>query len=62
MDLRFHSSVLAVIGFGICELDDLLDIDFKTWEDLRNVMSSQDVKQMNITFSYVFESLKTLQP
>jgi len=39
MDLPLHSSLLAAVGFGVCDLDDLLDIDFKVWEDLRNVTS-----------------------
>ena len=57
MDLPLHSSILSVIGFGQCDLQDLLDVDFKVWEDLRNVMSSSDSKTLNLNFSYNFESL-----
>lgn len=57
MDLPLHSSLLAAIGFGLCDLQDLLDIDFKVWEDLRNVMSTGDSKTLNLNFSYNFESL-----
>jgi ribonucleoside-diphosphate reductase alpha subunit len=31
MDLPFHSSILNAASFGACDLDDLLDIDFKVW-------------------------------
>lgn len=31
MDLPLHSSLLAAIGFGLCDLQDLLDVDFKVW-------------------------------
>ena len=61
MDLPIHSSILAVIGFGQCDLQDLLDVDFKVWEDLRNVMSSGDSKTLNLNFSYNFQSLQTLK-
>jgi len=40
MDLPLHSSLLAAIEFGVCDLDDLIDVDFKVWEDLRNVAST----------------------
>ena len=52
MDLPLHSSLLAVVGFGLCDLQDLLDVDFKVWEDLRNVMSVSDSKTLNLNFSY----------
>ena len=61
MDLPLHSSILSVLGFGQCDLQDLLDVDFKVWEDLRNVMSSSDSKTLNLNFSYNFESLDTLK-
>ena len=54
MDLPLHSSLLAAIGFNQCDLQDLLDVDFKVWEDLRNVMSSSDSKTLNLNFSYNF--------
>ncbi len=57
MDLPLHSSLLSTLSFGICDLQDLLDVDFKAWEDLRNVMSIADSKTLNLNFSYVFESL-----
>ena len=57
MDLPLHSSILSVINFGQCDLQDLLDVDFKVWEDLRNVMSSSHSKTLNLNFSYNFESL-----
>lgn len=57
MDLPLHSSLLAAIGFGMCDLQDLLDVDFKIWEDLRTVMSATDSKTLNLNFSYTFESL-----
>lgn len=44
MDLHLHSSLLAAIGFSVCDLQDLLDVDFKVWEDLRNVMSAAESK------------------
>lgn len=31
MDLPLHSSLLSVANFGTCDLDDLIDIDFKVW-------------------------------
>lgn len=31
MDLPLHSSLLAAIGFSVCDLQDLLDVDFKIW-------------------------------
>ena len=31
MDLPLHSSILSVLGFGQCDLQDLLDVDFKVW-------------------------------
>lgn len=57
MDLPLHSSLLAAIGFSICDLQDLLDVDFKIWEDLRNVMSIGESKELGLNFSYIFESL-----
>lgn len=54
IDLPLHSSILAAIGFSTCDLQDLLDVDFKIWEDLRNVMSSPDSKTLNLNFSYIF--------
>lgn len=62
MDLPLHSSILVASTFGICDLDDLLDIDFKVWEDLRNVISITESKDLNLNFSYIFESLATLKP
>lgn len=60
--MPLHSSLLNAASFGICDLDDLLDIDFKVWEDLRNVMSTSESKDLNLNFSYIFESLETLKP
>lgn len=57
-----HAALLAALGYGICDIDDLLDVDFKVWEDLKKVMNSQDSKEFNLNFSYVFESLETFQP
>lgn len=57
IDLPLHSSLLAAVGFGVCDLQDLLEVDFKVWEDLRNVMSVTDSKDLNLNFSYLFESL-----
>jgi hypothetical protein len=62
MDLPLHSSILNASSFGTCDLDDLLDIDFKVWEDLRNVISTSESKDLNLNFSYIFESLETLKP
>lgn len=31
IDFALHSSLLAAIGFSICDLQDLLDVDFKVW-------------------------------
>jgi hypothetical protein len=36
------------------DLDDLLAIDFKTWEELRKVLSEADSKTLNLNFSYEF--------
>ncbi len=44
IDLPFHSSLISAVGFNIADIDDLLDIDFKVWEDIKNVMSVQDSK------------------
>ena len=57
MDLPLHSSLLEAAGFSICDIQDLLDVDFKVWEDLRNVMSVAESKELNLTFSYLIESL-----
>jgi hypothetical protein len=54
MDLPLHSSLLAALGFSICDLHDLLDVDFRIWEDLRNVMSVAESKDLNLNFSYIF--------
>jgi hypothetical protein len=54
MDLPLHASLLAALNFGICEIDDLLDVDFKIWEDIKNVMSCLDSKDLNLNFSYIF--------
>jgi hypothetical protein len=54
MDLPLHSSLLNASNFGACDLDDLIDIDFKVWEDIRTVLSTSESKELNLNFSYIF--------
>jgi hypothetical protein len=49
------------MSFGIADIDDLLDIDFKIWEDIKSVLSIEDSKTLNLNFSYLFENITTLK-
>jgi hypothetical protein len=31
LNLKLHTSLIAALSFNICDIDDLLDIDFKIW-------------------------------
>jgi hypothetical protein len=57
LNLPLHHSIICQICSTMVDLDDLLTIDFKTWEELRKVLSEADSKTLNLNFSYEFESL-----
>jgi hypothetical protein len=50
------------LSFNIAELDYLLDVDFKIWEELRNILSIEDSASLALNFSYNFESLDNFKP
>lgn len=43
LDLPLHHSIVCQICSTMVDLDDLLTVDFKTWEYLRMVLSEADV-------------------
>lgn len=55
-----HSSIISALNFNIADIDDVLNIDFKIWEDLKKILSVEDSKTLNLNFSYIFENIKTL--
>lgn len=62
LDLNLHPSIVSALSFNIAQLDYLLDVDFKIWEELRNIMSVEDSAQLALNFSYNFESLDNFKP
>jgi hypothetical protein len=62
LKLPLHPSLVAALSFNIAQLDYLLDIDFKIWEELRNVLSVEDSSTLTLNFSYCFESLENFKP
>ncbi len=43
VDIPLHKSIVSVIRSSMVELDDLVDVDFKTWEYLKMVLAEPDV-------------------
>jgi len=37
--MPLHSSIVVALNFGMADIDDLLDIDFKVWEDIKRVLT-----------------------
>ncbi len=59
--MPLHSSIIAAFSFNIVDIEDLLTVDFKIWEDVKRILSIEDSKTLNLNFSYIFENIKTLQ-
>ncbi len=59
--LPLHSSIIAAFSFNIIDIEDLLHVDFKIWEDVKRILSIEDSKTLNLNFSYIFENTKNLQ-
>jgi hypothetical protein len=43
IDLPLHNSIVSLIKSSMTEFDDLVDVDFRTWESLKAVLSETDV-------------------
>lgn len=43
IDLPLHNSLISLIRSSMTDLDDLVDVDFKTWEGLKAVLAEADV-------------------
>lgn len=59
--LPLHPSIISALSFNISNVDDLLSIDFKIWEELKSILSCSDSKTLNLNFSFNFNSLETLK-
>lgn len=44
LDLPLHNSIISLMRGSMVELDDLVDVDFKTWEYLKQVLAEADVR------------------
>jgi hypothetical protein len=53
-NLPLHSSIIAALSFNVADIDDVLDVDFKIWEDIKRISSVEDSKTLNLNFSYLF--------
>jgi hypothetical protein len=43
IDLPLHNSIVCLIRSSMADFDDLVDVDFITWESLKAVLSEADV-------------------
>lgn len=43
IDLPLHSSLVSLLRSSMVDFDDLVDVDFKSWEMLKAVLAETDV-------------------